>query len=268
MGGVNAVRLPVFILAGLIGFSPVDARALSIELPFDVNLFPNIGQLISPRVTSGFVGTLGFAFDLRPYQSARPLTNSGFDFGVEVTAVQVPDILRDALLDLGASSALTVPVLPVPRLVLIKGFGDYINVGVSGVYLSNSTHTWGVFGQIGFGLPEEGPTAAFRMKYSRSQVEFVTARVWTPELLISKRLEFAEPYGGVGYQFINGEVDAVVTGTGGSSTRYFAKGSNRAFYTFMGLALRIPHLGFKTTIEGSYHQKGANTLGLKAGFEI
>ena len=81
-----------------------------------------------------------------------------------------------------------------------------------------------------------------------------------------------EPYVGVAMEVINGTIDVPVPPiTYGGYTLQIpdltASGSGIAGMAFLGVAFRIP-IGLKLTIEGSYNTLGADSLGLKFGFNF
>ncbi len=89
-------------------------------------------------------------------------------------------------------------------------------------------------------------------------------------------MEFADPYLGIGYQIVSGEVLLEIPTPEGLTAEQAALGipseigpfpaSGGAFLAFFGVSFRPPNLGLKLVLEGSYNSYGAHSLGIKFGF--
>ena len=258
------------ILLFLCIFPSIDAHAG--PLPVDPSQFGNFLNLMNQATVDTFIRTVGIYADQRPYQPATPLgLLFGFDAALEVTLMKIPDDFAAAV-QTASGSNIALPVLPLPRLQVHKGLGDHMDVGLS--YIGYQGYViYG--GDVKFVLwnDEETPTWAMRLCYSHSNVGFLTTTTWTPQLLISRKLDFADPYIGVGYEMVNGTLTAttdpvqvaVLQALGVPSS---LSGGGQAFMAFLGVGLRIPRVGLKLTIEGSYSPIGADTLGTTLGFSF
>ena len=245
-------------------FTPDSARAAG--LPLDPSQFSNLANLLDPVLVSSAVRTVGGLADHRPYdpvtiQAERGL---GFELGLEATLVKVPPDFTASLIRAGISSPNSIPpALPMPKLHIRKSLGDAFSVGVSGIFV-NSYKIIGGDAKIVLSAPEEGVSWGLRLAYSSAELGFVKTRTWSPQLLISKSLEFAEPYLGTGWQFINGSIslDADIMGIPFQASR---DATLNQFFAFMGLMIRPTSTGLLLAVEGSYNHGGTSTLGAKVG---
>ena len=237
------------------------ARADS-QLPLDPSQFADLNQLLSPTITNGFVTTVGLLSAHRPYEPATGLgTSFGVDIGIEVTLVKIPKAFNDALAAAGTSQSLSdIPSIPVPKISIHKG-----DLGFSGVqYLNYKIYGGDV--KLVVSNPTEGPTWALRFNYTWSAIGFVFAKTYEPQLLISRKLDFADPYIGFGYQVVRGKISADINFADGIPSQHIeGSGGGTAAQFLCGLSMRIPGLGVRLTMEGAYNSAGASTLGTKVG---
>ncbi len=220
------------------------------------------------------VKTVGIALDNRAYQPATPLgLSSGVDLSIEATVVKVPDSFKAALSSAGIDGAESIPIIPSPKLSLHKGISDRTDIGGSFIAYQGYLVVGGDI-KVTTSDPEaEGPTFAIRLSYNYAKLDFVTAHTYTPQLLMSRKLEFADPYIGIGYQYVRGYVALTVpTGLPDPAPQNYTagpyNGSGGGMLAFLGVGLRPPHTGIKLTIEGSYSSAQAHALGLKFGFNF
>jgi hypothetical protein len=259
--------------------------------------FTDVDGLLTPALANALVETVGMNMDHRSYQPATPLaTGVGLDVGIEVTLVQPPPSLATALGEFaggasgGSSSSLTIPIVPSAKLHLHKGFGKGVDIGLSAlppipgiVPVVGGTFLIGGDVKVVVWEPEEGPIWAIRcsynvnnfsLNYGGSQFLIKTATI-TPQLVISKKLSFADPYVGLGYQYTYGSAQITVSipelpfpAPAIAPVVLTENGSGGGAMLFGGLSMRIPAVGFKLTLEGSYSPLGMNSLGTKIGFEM
>lgn len=259
------------IVATLVGIACVD-QAVAGPLPVDPSQFGNFENLMNQSTVNTFIRTVGIYADQRPYQPATPLgVLFGFEAVLEVTLMKIPDDFAQAVQE-ASGSAIALPVLPLPRVQVHKGIGDSLDLGASFVGYEGYV-IYGADAKVVLWNDEETPTWAMRLCYSHSDVGFLTTTTWTPQLLMSRKLEFADPYIGIGYEFVSGTLTATTDPTQVAVLQAVGlpnalSGSGGAFMSFLGVGLRIPYLGFKLTIEGSYSPIGADTLGTTFGFSF
>lgn len=259
--------------------------------------FATPGPLSNPLgdlsgITDVFIRTLGIVLNHRSYEPATPLgTSPGIDLGVDVTLVQLPSTLLQGIPQAGTVTL--PPIFPEARMLnLHKGLTDSIDIGAS--YFSYLGITlWGADLKVVLANPEEGLTWAIRLGYASAYLPLgatqqdlnydgyslplslsmnLKTTTWTPQLLISRKLDFADPYMGVGYAFVTGSINFDVN-TSLSIPKGItlpqipsASASGGAFFAFLGLSLRMPILGLRMTLEGAYSPLGYNALGTKVGF--
>ncbi|MFL5813356.1 MAG: hypothetical protein ACJ763_07235 [Bdellovibrionia bacterium] len=238
--------------------------------------FSNPSALIDSNVVTPIVRTIGFAADHRAYEGAAGLGNAaGIELSLQATAVKLPPSFRDALSSAGLDN-LPLPIVPLPRLIAHKGIGSRFDVGMS----------WIIFKEIkilGFDAkavvyqPDEGPTWAIRLNYTDANISFsdsgaslgVHTRTMKPEILVSQRLDFFEPYLGVGYQLVNGSLKVnlpLPTPLPSINETVSARGGGGL--AFVGLGLKVPGIALRLLIDGEYSTVGAHSLGAKFGFNF
>lgn len=267
--------MPRFHLAGVTAALFLCAHARAAGQPLDPSSFPDPNALLSSSIVNAIVKSIGLATDHRAYEPATNLgTQIGFDMSIEATLAKLPADFAAALEEAG-SSGTEIPFLPVPRINLHKGMGNFADVGLSAIWYAG-------YRIIGYELkvpilkPEEGVNWALRLSYTTCYLKVasdmtleLSTKTFTPQLLVSRPLEWAEPYLGVGYQYAIGTLSLTVDLPDPLSDQVSsATGRGGGLQAFTGVGMKIPHLGFKLTLEGSYSMAGASTLGTKFGFSF
>lgn len=248
-----------------VSFFATPLSAVAYEIPL-----PDIIDLVSRPLLKELTRSVGALTAHRPYQGATPLGNLlGLDFSAEVTLSQISPRLIDELKANGVSADLSTRTIPVPKLHIHKGLGPRLDAGFS--YLGYREYRiYGADLKWTPVLPTEGITLAYRVCLTRTAFSYVTAHSLSNQVLISRKLGFAEPYLGVEYSRYHGRVNGSQTKTiGGVPTLVTINANNihsDGGSSFLGLALRVPGLGLKWTLEGSYSFIGAHTLGTTIGF--
>lgn len=263
------------------------------ERAFGISTDPLSGALselqrfMASDVVREVVTTFGMVLDHRPLEPATPLgTHIGLDFGIEIDLVQIPSSFGSTLSAQGIDIP-SIPVLPSLReLNLHKGLNDTMDFGFS--LLSYRGYTvWALEMKVAVFTPEEGPTWAIRL--SRTAVNFpigsatvmdsnlaisLSTVTWTPQLVVSRKLDFSDPYIGIGYQYVTGDVNVsgnlnVPDVPGVVIPDVGSKGSTGGGgVAFIGLSLRPPNIGLRLTLEGGYSTAGYNYIGSKVGFSF
>lgn len=242
---------------------PATAQAISISIP-------SIDDLISPTLQSEAIRAAGVLAAHRPYQPATPLgTSLGLDTMLEVTLIQLPESLFTELANAGLNANLPLTTLPMAKLHTHKGLTSNIDGGFSYIaFLKYSIY--GGDAKWAFYVPEEGPTWALRLCYTQSNLDYLRTKAWSPQLLVSRKLNFADAYLGLEYTWITGRIV-------GSQTQEVAPGvpvtvsidirdiKATSSSAFLGLGLRIPGIGVKISMEGAYSFVKAHSLGLQLG---
>jgi hypothetical protein len=223
---------------------------------------------IDPAICNALVKTIGLSTDHRPMESAAPLgTFLGLEAGLEVTLSKFPSDLNEALVDAGlGSSQVEIPVIPAPKLHLKKGIGERVGIGVSAIFYRGYALYGGDI-KYTLALPEEGPTWAIRAAYSESDIGYVKTRTLSPQLVVSRALEFADPYLGIGYQFSRGKIAHTET-VGPMTVTLSGTGVAQAFVAFTGVQFRAKPLGLQLTLEGGYSSGDMHWLSTRLGFRF
>jgi hypothetical protein len=240
-------------------------------------------NLLEDDVVGPLLTSVGFAVDNKAYEPATPLgTSIGLDVGVIATAVNIPQSFNQALAQAGAPSSDTdIHFLPVPELSIHKGLTSFFDVGASGVWYQ-TYRVIGADAKLVVYQPDEGPTWALRLNYAASDFLFsatgVSVEMKTqtikPELVVSKALDFADPYLDFGYQYTRGTMSVTVDPNAFDPSipivlpveSEAASTHASAFVAGIGLAMRVPALGLRLTLDAEYQTQGANSLGVKVGF--
>ncbi len=238
-------------------------------------------QFLNGDIANAMVTTLGRVLDHRPFEPATPLgTQLGLDFGIQVVLVQVPDLLSAALATQGVDIS-TPPVLPsLTELNLHKGISNCVDIGGSALSFQGYL-TWAVDLKWVVFNPEEGLTWAIRLSRSSTHIPLgdvsylsqsiglaVDTVTWTPELVVSRKLDFADPYMGIGYQYATGQL-SIINNTGIDIPGLDpVNGNGGGLLAFLGLSLKVPNIGFRLTLEGAYSPAGFNSIGTKLGFSF
>ncbi|MEN9722299.1 MAG: hypothetical protein RJB38_285 [Pseudomonadota bacterium] len=241
---------------------PIQAQAITFTLP-------SLNDLISPALQKEGVRFAGLLAAHRPYQPATPLgTTPGLEASIEASLLQIPGSFLDELKNAGVTPSLKSNSLPIAKLHLHKGIYPQLDLGLS-YFKYQAFVLYGADLKWAFLVPEEGPTWAARLCYSQASLQYVRTKSWSPQLLISRRLDFADTYLGIEYTWITGRITGSQTvdvlgvpvtteidvrgikATGGSG--------------FIGIGMKIPGLGLKLGLEGAYSFVGAHSLGTTLG---
>ena len=255
----------------LLGVLTSEARASFL----DPSAFPDPNAILTPSLVNASVKALGLATDHRPYEPATPLgTSLGADLSIDITLAKLPQEFYTELSAAGASSTQELPFLPVPRINVHKGLGPKFDLGISAI-LYRGYRIIGVEGKVAVWVPEEGPNWAIRLSYTNCYLKIVdgttvelNTKTFTPQILISRPLAFADPYLGIGYQIATGKVTLTIPLDPLPPQTSSQNGQGSGFLAFLGVGLRIPNTGLKLTLEGAYSTAGALTLGTKFGFSF
>lgn len=218
---------------------------------------------LSSSYIEGIVTGIGVSVDHRNYEPATPLKRLGssFSFGAEATLVKIPDISQEAL---------GVPIFPAVKLHIHQGLSDRVDLSASGLYLNFGGLTIFTLGgglRIAILLPEEGPSWSIGLNYNYSSISMVTTHSLTPHLLVSRKLKFADPYLGIGYQVIYGFLSYDHPS---SAIPNFVLGQATVgnFIAFTGVSFHTGAKGFQIAVEGAYSLIGAPTIGMKLSFAL
>jgi hypothetical protein len=264
---VTPVRLKcvlLILISVLAWIGPRPAMAIGLTLP-------SIDDLISPSLQKSAIRTAGVLAAHRPYQPATPLgTALGLESMLEVTLVQMPESLFDELAAAGLGANFAIRTLPVAKLHVHKGINPRMDLGASYFKLLKYS-IYGADLKWAFWVPEEGPTWAFRLCYSQSDLDYLRTKAWSPQLIVSRKLSFAEAYLGAEYTWITGRIVGSQTQDLGPPVGPVTVAIDirdiptTSASTFLGLGLRIPGVGFKIALEGAYSFVKSHSLGLQLG---
>lgn len=233
----------------------------------DPNIFSN---LVPKAVIDSLIKTTGVYASHRAYQGATSIYNyNSLDVYVEATLMKVGSALPDALAanGLNTSSVTNTPGVPTAKIHIRKAFNQYFDLGVSGINYRGQS-IYGGDAKIVLYDPEEGPSFGLRLGYTYMDVPvlYTKSHVFNPELVVSRKLYFAEPYLGAGYRYITGKISIPINILG-TIKNYNASGTASDQYVFTGIFFRIfgPQ-GLRLGIEGTFDFGGFSSLGMVFGF--
>jgi hypothetical protein len=244
------------------------------------------------------IQSIGLAMDHRAYEPATAMAGlTHTSLGVEATLVQPPAAFGRVLNQLsGQDPNATSPVAVIPsiKLHLHQSLGKTVDFGFSilpissvisplkGTLLIGGDLKWTFF------QPEEGPSWAFRFSYNYNSLNYSGANLaalkgydafsihvktvtLTPQIVISKKIDYADPYIGAGFQYAYGTVMSSlsfnpIAGVEIPSIEVVQDASAKNAYFFGGVSLRVPNFIFGMTIEGAYSPSGMNSIGTKISF--
>lgn len=272
MRGTRGFRLSLALGIALLSASTA-ARADGI---FDFNLIDpaNLNGALPQGVADEAIRMVGIYTAHRPYTGATPITRyNGVDFNIEATLVKIGPGLVNALRDAGATSLApdAAPALPVAKLNLRKGIGPNSDIGLSGLVLYGQTIVGGDIRWL-VSEPEEGLNWAIRLGYTYADIPTYayvrSCNTIAPEVVVSRPLEFAEPYVGVGGRYMWGTVDIPFEGAPPLVPDFniTKKGKASDLYVFTGVYFHIigPQ-GLRLGVEGAWDLSGYHTIGTVFG---
>jgi hypothetical protein len=260
--------LTLFFLSALMasGYSPLAHADGLLNINYiDPN---NLGGIVPQNIANEAIKMFGIYTVHRPYSGATSILESNtLDVDVEATMVKIGDGLVNALKADGLASANTTGVptaVPMAKLNIRKGFSDWFDIGLSGLTYGGQK----IFGgdlKFVFSNPEEGLSWALRLGYTYASVPYAyvtTCSTFSPELVASRRLDFAEPYFGIGGRYISGTLSVPFHPPVGNDFTVTKSGSGETGYAFTGVYFRIlgPQ-GLRLGIEGSFDISGYHTVG-------
>ncbi len=255
-------RIPALAWLAL-GAAAGSPTAVWAGLPLDPSNFPDLAQLLSTTFANPVLRTVGTLGDHRPYDGASlPLDGMGMEFSLETTLVRVPESFLTALQTVGVTTTLPDSI-PVPRAQVRKRFGSHLGAGVSWAQYQGYK-IWGGDAKLVLDQPEEGLVWAIRICYATTTLGFAKAQTWSPQIVASKPLMFAETYIGAGAQLVTGSIEFTQTVLGHTFSASQA-GSASQFVAFMGVQFKPVNPGFQITVEGAYNSAGLPTLGVRTG---
>lgn len=226
---------------------------------------------IPADVADAAVKTFGIYLSHRPYQGAVSMFgNNSLDIKLEVTMMKVGEGIFKAMAANGMSAGTSSSnnALPIAKVHLRKSMSPAVDIGFSGIVYSGQ-RAYGGDIKIELSNPEEGISTALRFGYSYASSSLLylkSATVISPEFVASRKLNFAEPYLGVGGRYLTGTI-AIPYDAGPLGTIMLEKaGSGYTAYAFTGVNFQIlGPAGFRLGMEGTYDISGFSSIGTVFG---
>jgi hypothetical protein len=251
------------------------AQSASAAGLLDINYLnpSDLSGTIPQNVANEAIKLFGIYTVHRPYTGATSIGHSNtLDILVEATLVKLGPGLVEALQEDGiAGTPPAIPAVPMAKISLRKAFGENVDLGFSGLYYRGGEILGGDL-KIVLHDAEEGPSFAIRLGYTYADIPyayFKRVSTFSPELVMSRRLYFAEPYLGMGGRYITGTVSIPFEGIPIVHPADFIvekQGSGITAYAFTGVFFRILGAqGLRIGIEGTFDISGYSTMGLVFG---
>jgi hypothetical protein len=246
--------------------------ATNSKAAFNLNVLDasSLAGALPDDVAAEAVKTFGIYFAHRPYDGAVSMFNTNsLDFKVEVTLVKIGDGIFNALIanNLASTQSNSNSALPMAKIHLRKPLSPTADMGVSGIYYQGQ---YAIGTDLKFELdnPEEGINTALRIGYSYATAEAMyldSVHAISPEFVISRKIETAEPYMGFGARYITGTV-AVPFDIAGSQFTVTKTGVGYTAYAYTGVNFQIlGPKGFRLGMEGHYDISGFSSIGTTFG---
>lgn len=175
----------------------------------------------------------------------------------EATLGQAPQSFQDAL-------DTSIKNIPAARLMVHKGMSDKVDAGISFLGFAGYLLA-GADLKFVLSHPEEGPSFALRTSYTYGKLDFVKVDIFSMQLLAGRKLDFAEPYLGLGFNYIAGKLTYSYEVVPGVSVPIVQTTNANGLFAFIGTAFALGPTGLRLSIEGGYAPSGANHLGLAIG---
>jgi hypothetical protein len=236
----------------------------------DLNyLNPNdLAGVLPQNVVNETIKLFGVYTAHRPYTGATSISHSNtLDILVEASLVKIGSGLINALNQDGIpQTPPAIPAFPMAKVSLRKGFGNGADVGISGLFYRGQMIVGGDL-KIVLHDAEEGPSFALLLGYTYAQVPYAYIKdcsTISPEIRMSQRLYFAEPYIGLGGRYISGTVSVPFSLTSPVNENFTIEksGSGGTAYAFTGVFFRIfGAQGLRLGIEGTFDISGYSTIG-------
>jgi hypothetical protein len=257
-----------FWIISFLLIAPVTSQAA-----FDLSILnaSNLNNVLPDDVASAAIKTFGIYFTHRPYQGATSIYGRGsLEMNFEVTMVKISNELNDALIANGLSSNTSseTAALPILKLNFRKALSPGADLGFSGIYYQGQ---YAIGTDIKFVLsnPEEGITTALRLGYSYATASILylkSVTVLSPEFVMSRRIESAEPYLGFGGRYITGTISVPFELPPAGAGTVEKGGTGFTAYAFTGVNFQIlGPKGFRFGMEGTYDISGFSSIGTTFG---
>lgn len=297
-------RYSVVLFSGMIFSAPAYARispiqSLTAEEAAAQAIQAATSQL-DPSLGNAITMAIGIGMDHRPLEPATPL---GLFPGLEMSLSLVlakpnPSLgtaFSSSIANLTGSSstydfsAISQAVIPSLRFQIHKGLGSWGDLGIAifppikYIPLVGGSRFYAADLKVCLLNPQEGPTISARLSYNLNVFDFqninLTTVTWTPAILISRKIGFADPYLGVSFQYTTGTLNLTLdsssllpeyaAGLSGIPTVTLTQGGKAiAANLFGGVSLKVPVIGLRLTLEGAYNTANMPYLGAKAGLSF
>ena len=232
----------------------------------------NLAGVIPQNVANQAIKLFGIYTAHRSYTGATSIGQSNsLDILVEASLVKLGPGLVDALNQDGiAGTPPAIPAVPMAKVQLRKSLGERMDLGFSGLFYRGQEILGGDL-KIVLHDSEEGPAVALRLGYTYASVPYAYVKncsTISPELVLSQRLYFAEPYIGIGGRYIQGTLEIPFQGIPPLIPNFTIdkSGSGVTAYAFTGIFFRVlPMAGLRIGIEGTFDISGYSSIGSVVG---
>ncbi len=206
----------------------------------------------------------------RPYTGATSMVDyNSMDVLVEATLVKIGDGVLNALAANGITPPqIEAPAVPIGALKIRKAINERSDLGISVLSYQGQIIVGGDV-KVVLHKAEEGPSFAIRLGYTYANVPYAFLHdisTISPELVMSQKLYFAEPYLGIGGRYMHGRIAMSETVNvpilGPETVNVTGTGSGTTGYAFTGVYFRIfGAQGLRLGVEGTFDLSGYSTVG-------
>lgn len=235
-------------------------------LDLSSSLFGNAAALQAESAMLSLFEVIGYGMDIRPMEGIHPPSGPfKLDLTTNISIATFPHSFTQTLADAGYTE---LPVNMIPSIQIHLSRAMSPRLGVDFGYFKFSDYSLiGGSAKLLLYDPEEGPGIAIRVSYQKNHIMIVDTSTWSYQLMIGKRLDFAETYLGIAAQKMSGELNLALPSPIGD-VRLTASGGGYNIYAFTGVIMEIPIIGILFGIEGSYAHRGTSTLQTKIGLRF
>ncbi len=234
----------------LVALGPTSAWAAGNEIQLRANFTKDEFHSLSRE--------LGFALSYFPLAPAAPLGITGFDIGIEATAVNISE--KSSYWQKAVKDGDPPSMLIIPKLHAQKGLPFGIDVGVIYSMIPNTDISL-LGGELKWAFIEGGPlmpALALRGSYTKLLgADELDLDTYGADLSLSKRVLFMTPYAGIGAVWIKSSTDSRSLATQFSETQSLTK-------AFVGLKLHLPL--FSLVAEADFSTIAAYSLRANVSF--
>jgi hypothetical protein len=229
-------------------------------------MFSNSSSLVANQAALSLFETIGFGADFRSMEGIEtPNGATRMDLTTNLAISTFPHNFTQTLITAGYSDP-AIKFIPSGQVHLSRGMTPYFGLDLGWLKFGSFSLVGGS-AKIKIFSPDEGPGIAIRVSYQVNNLDIISTKTITPQLIIGRKLEYAETYLGIAVQYMSGHLEFTQSTSLGDIV-LTADGSGKNWYVFTGTLVEVPLIGLLIGMEGSYSYGGTSTLQTKIGFRM